>query len=229
MEKLYTIPVNMAFEACAADHSLGCPFCRIYNILEENELDLILGASMMEPNIRIKTNELGFCPTHFEMMLRRQNRLGLALMLESHLDFIRKKYDKGDFLTKISKSCYVCGRIEYSMERMLNTAVLLWDQDPGFKPKLAGQHHFCLPHLGAYLEAGKSRLNRRKYAAFQSDVAAVVEEYFDELRGDVSWFCKKFDYRYDAEPWYNSKDAPERAIKFLSADLHTGDPYKKNK
>jgi esterase/lipase superfamily enzyme len=36
----------------------------------------------------------------------------------------------------------------------------------------------------------------------------------------VSWFCKKFDYRYDKEPWYNSKDAVERAFKFLRADLH---------
>ena len=38
---------------------------------------------------------------------------------------------------------------------------------------------------------------------------------FDELRGDVSWFCKKFDYRYENEDWGNSKDAVERAIKFL--------------
>ena len=47
MEQIYTIPVNEAFEASAADHALGCPFCAIYNKLEENELDLILGASMM--------------------------------------------------------------------------------------------------------------------------------------------------------------------------------------
>ena len=40
------------------------------------------------------------------------------------------------------------------------------------------------------------------------------------LTDDVSWFCKKFDYRYDAEPWYNSKDAVERAIKFIRSDIH---------
>ena len=50
--------------------------------------------------------------------------------------------------------------------------------------------------------------------------AAVVETYFDELQKDVSWFCKKFDYRYNEEPWYNSKDAVERAIKFIRSDIH---------
>ena len=46
MEQIYTIPVNEAFDA--AD---GCPFCALWRKLEENELDLILGASMMEPDV----------------------------------------------------------------------------------------------------------------------------------------------------------------------------------
>ena len=57
MEQIYTIPVNEAFEASAADKSCGCPFCSLYNKLENDELDLILGASMMEPDVRIKTNK----------------------------------------------------------------------------------------------------------------------------------------------------------------------------
>ena len=81
-EKIYTIPVNEAFEACAEDKSRGCPFCRLYNKLEADETDLILGASMMEPDVRIKTNEKGFCATHFQMLLSGKNRLGLGLMLD---------------------------------------------------------------------------------------------------------------------------------------------------
>ena len=37
MEKIYTIPVNEAFE-----ESGTCPFCRMKHKLEENEVDLIL-------------------------------------------------------------------------------------------------------------------------------------------------------------------------------------------
>jgi len=61
---------------------------------------------------------------------------------------------------------------------------------------------------------------RKGYADFYRAVSAPVYAYFDTLREDVSWFCKKFDYRYDNEPWGNSKDAVERARKFLCADLH---------
>ena len=68
MEQIYTIPVNEAFEAGAADHSCGCPICSLYRKLEEDELDLILGASMMEPDIRIVTNQLGFCREHFKKL-----------------------------------------------------------------------------------------------------------------------------------------------------------------
>ena len=89
-EQIYTIPVNTAFERSQADKSCGCPFCTMKEILEKNELDLITGASMMEPDIRIKTNELGFCKKHYDMMLLMKNRLGIALMLESHLDEVSK-------------------------------------------------------------------------------------------------------------------------------------------
>ena len=53
--------------------------------------------------------------------------------------------------------------------------------------------------------------------------------YMDKLKEDVSWFCKKFDYRYDKEPWYDSKDAVERAMKFLRSDLHNPAILKKIK
>ena len=95
MEQIYTIPVNEAFEASAADKSCGCPFCSLYRKLENDELDLILGASMMEPDVRIRTNKTGFCRTHYDMMFVRKNRLGMALTLESHLDHVQKELRDG--------------------------------------------------------------------------------------------------------------------------------------
>ena len=91
MEQIYTIPVNEAFERAAEDPACGCPVCALHRMLEENELELILGASMMEPDVRIKTNDEGFCKIHYDMMFTRKNRLGMALTLESHLDQLRKE------------------------------------------------------------------------------------------------------------------------------------------
>ncbi len=90
MEQIYTIPVNEAFEKSAEEGFHICPFCIMYNRLEANELDLILGAAMMEPDVRIKTNELGFCDEHLGLMFSRGKRLQLSLMMESHLDSIAK-------------------------------------------------------------------------------------------------------------------------------------------
>ena len=129
MEKIYTIPVNEAFDACAEDNTKGCPFCEMYRRLEENELEIILGASMMEPDIRIKTNEMGFCDRHFSKMLKRKNRLGLALMLESHLAHVEKESSGMGAMKKLGKindSCYVCARIDNNFEKRIANKLYIW-------------------------------------------------------------------------------------------------------
>ena len=54
----------------------------------------------------------------------------------------------------------------------------------------------------------------------------IEEKYRDELSGDVSWFCKKFDYRFDGEPWYNAKGSVNRGIKFLAGSFDE-EPWQK--
>ena len=231
MDMNFTIPVNEAFEASAADHSCGCAFCALHRKLEEDELELILGASMMEPDIRIQTNEKGFCRLHYDMMFTRKNRLGMALTLESHLADLRKEIKDGGLgggqgnkpikrISALESSCYVCERISRNFENMVDTAVYLWQTDPDFAPKLKAQPYFCLPHYRKFLAYGQRRLGKKHQSVFASQCAKVVETYFDQLQEDVSWFCKKFDYRYNEEPWYNSKDSVERAFKFLRSDIH---------
>ncbi len=232
-EKIYTIPVNEAFEECAAEPSRGCPFCRLYNRLEKNELDLILGASMMEPDVREQTNEKSFCPEHFGLLLTGKNKLGLGLILESHMKQLREELDdRGPAalfgkvgtaapkrLNRLDGNCYLCDRIEYSFSRMLSNAVLLWTEEESFREKVQAQPYLCLPHFRRWLEAAEREL-KRGYAEFYRAVSVPVYAYFDALNADVSHFCRKFDYRYDAEPWGTAKDAVERAGKFLFADLH---------
>ena len=72
--------------------------------------------------------------------------------------------------------------------------------------------------LGAALTAMVCELTvgKKQFAALYDAAYGVESRYLESLSGDVSWFCKKFDYRYDQEPWYNSKDSVQRAIKFLS-------------
>lgn len=234
METIYTIPVNEAFEKVHEEGFCTCPFCLMYNRLEDNELDLILGASMMEPDVRQRTNELGFCDTHFTELFSRGKRLPLALMLESHLDHIAEEIDPGKTsfmvglkadnaaktLEKLDKSCYICERIENNFSRMIETAALLWESDEKFREKVATAPFFCLKHYGRFIKAARDRMDKKLFADFYKAVSETEKKYFDTLRGDVSWFCKKFDYRYENEPWGDAKDAPERAKTFLGGNLH---------
>ena len=226
-EKIYTIPVNEAFEQSEG----GCPFCLLFKRLEAAELDLILGASMMEPDIRIVTNKKGFCGKHFTKMFYLKNRLGLALMLESHLDTLKDEIKTGGFLSKnigakpaeriekLEKSCYVCDRVGEKLDKMLDTAVYLYRTEEDFAKKFNSQRMFCLPHYKRLLESGYSTMDKKHYAQFVEDSDRIVAGYLSSLKADISWFCKKFDYRYESEPWGNSKDSVERSVRFLSGPV----------
>ena len=232
METIYTIPINEAFEGAIEAKEQGecvCPFCTVAKKLEEDELDLILGASMMEPDIRIKTNEQGFCADCFAKMMRRQKRLPLALMLESHLHelyaMLTKKGlmgtspEKGSKrLNELQSSCYVCGRVGGNLKRMLANAVYMWETDPAFVTKVKAQKYICLEHFTSLLQAASGRMNKKRFAALYEDFSLPTYSYLSELCDDVSHFCKKFDYRYENEPWGNAKDSVERSIKFLSGE-----------
>ena len=231
MDMNFTIPVNEAFEASAADPGCGCPLCALARKLEADELDLILGASMMEPDVRIKTNRQGFGRTHYDLMFVRKNRLGMALTLESHLAELEKDLRDGGIggglgnkplkrIGELEADCYICRRVNGNFEKMADTVVWLWQTDEDFPKKLRAQPLFCLPHYRLLLAVGQKRLGRKRMPEFAAACGEVVGGYMTELQKDVSWFCKKFDYRFQDEPWGNSKDAVERAIRFLRSDIH---------
>ena len=226
MEQIYTIPVNEAFDKVGEHPECGCPICVLYRKLQTDELDIILGASMMEPDIRIETNKKGFCREHYEKMFGMKNRLSLALMMESHLDelikgvtsapiFKDKFSSANEYLSKASKSCYVCDRIENNFSKMIECAVILWETDEAFREKFSKTPYFCVHHYARMLEVASTFVSKKKRADFYAAASEIENEYLKTLKEDVSWFCKKFDYRYDSEPWGNSKDAVERAIKTI--------------
>lgn len=88
-EQIYTIPVIDAFK-----ENTECPFCALHKILERESIDFMLGASYMEDDIREETNKMGFCPEHYQKMFNEKNRLGLALMIHTHLEEINKTLSK---------------------------------------------------------------------------------------------------------------------------------------
>lgn len=234
-EQLYTIPINEAFEEYD-----GCPMCRLRAKLEEQSLSYIMGAAMMEPDIRIVTNHMGFCRTHFHRMLGMGNRLSLALMLESHLQAVAetipqpeekkpgrlgtlKKYD-GDSpapaMLEQADRCYVCARVQDFEQKYISNVIYIWKKDPTFPEKLRKQPYFCLEHAGLLLAQAKQDLSEANYLRFSQDMLALTHRHLSNLRKNVTSFCRSFDHENAGKPLTDeARYAVESAVAFLSGDF----------
>ena len=62
-----------------------CPLCTLSRYLEQSFLDIALGGAAMDPDIRIMSNEKGYCSKHFKSLFDMQQRLPLALITHTHL------------------------------------------------------------------------------------------------------------------------------------------------
>ncbi|HIW74293.1 MAG TPA: hypothetical protein H9684_08205 [Firmicutes bacterium] len=224
-EDITSIPVSEVFEP-----KDGCPICRMRDTLEERVTDYITGAAMMEPDVRQETNRLGFCYPHYQKMLKKRNRLGVALILESHLNEVEKQVFAGPpVLGKNAKkqaqsagqtsgSCFICRQVDWAMERMLATVCRLWENERDFRRLFEEQPALCLPHFSLLVETAGTRMSKKAAPDFARAAAKLCRSYLTELRGDVSHFCRMFDYRNAGEDadWGNSKDSIERAVWWLT-------------
>jgi len=228
-EQLYTIPVNDAFSA-----DCECPMCMLYKDLEDRAIEFTLGPSYMEDDNRAITDELGFCPTHIRRLYSEKNRLGLALMMNTHMNktirdlkalsqkgpaprsgFLKKSTSKSpvvEYIDKLESTCFVCQRITPIFDRYINTIFHMWKKDPDFKSKVDGCKGFCTYHYGLLYDQGAKYLNEKEYDGFLTTLNKVYFEGMDRVNGDVSWFIDKFDYRNKTAPWKNSQDALPRGI-----------------
>lgn len=225
-ESILTVPISEIFEP-----KCGCPICTMRNTLEYRTVEYIMGAAMMEPDVRIETNRLGFCRSHYEKMLKQKNRLSLALMLQTHLETVQKevfgkktlfesKSKKQKALSNHNSTCFVCSKIDWAMERFLVTIFDMYQNSKDFRTLFSEQPYLCLPDCEMLISAAAEGLNKKMLPQFTDACFELAGRYCSELYGDVSHFCSMFDYRNSGKDadWGNSKDSVERAIDFLTSE-----------
>ncbi|MBE3133181.1 MAG: hypothetical protein IMZ55_06890 [Acidobacteria bacterium] len=62
-----------------------CPLCSLRDHAERTYTQSFRGNRVMEPSVRQKTNETGFCPEHYRGLYAGEGKLGLALVVHTHL------------------------------------------------------------------------------------------------------------------------------------------------
>ncbi|MBR2408996.1 MAG: hypothetical protein IKB07_08630 [Lachnospiraceae bacterium] len=226
-EQLYTIPVNEALEK-----DCECPVCAMRHELEKASLEYTLGPSYMEDDVRMVTDRTGFCATHAKELYRQQNRLGLALILKTHMDrtikelehlskgpvlgggLFKKKSDAPvvEYIKKLNCSCFVCERVEAVFKRYIATIFYLYEKESDFRQKLAASKGFCNEHYALLYEQAPQYLTGKNLTEFIEMINEVYLTNMKRVRDDLEWFTDKFDYRNADAPWKNSKDALPRTI-----------------
>ncbi len=228
-EKIYTIPVNEAFES-----DCECPFCKLYEKLDDDAVNFMLGPSYMEDTIRLETNKIGFCENHFIKMYEKQNLLGLGLITQTHImDIIenieklkkhngpqKKLFKKADttelplsaYINNINDNCYLCNKINQTFTQYIDTFIYLYKKDPSMKEKVQKSKGFCLTHFKDVLEQGYKTLSPKEYEDFKETISTIQINNLNRLKDELELFTNKFDFNYNHIPYGTSKDSVPRSI-----------------
>lgn len=211
-EQIYTIPINEAF-----DEICECPLCVIEKRLEKEACEYELGPAMMEPDHRELSNEKGYCRKHLEMMFENPNKLSLSLILDTHLQEVRKKIsDLKNVKTGIFKkdkpslkntvnACMVCDKLEKNMDRYCDVLISMWKDEPEFREKFDKSKGFCLPHF--------EKLLKRAGGDFLKALLEKEEKELLRMNDEIHKFTLKFDYRNRDMDLGDAKDAPKRGVE----------------
>lgn len=229
-ESIYTIPITEAYEQTDA-----CPLCVLRNQFETDALEYLSGGAMMDSDVRLETNRLGFCAAHLSALAAGPNRLATALILESHLIAVleslqdgipekRSRFSGGrngdDYTTRLSKfagSCYVCHRLEKRDAQVVSNTVHRWKTDRDFRAVFESRNDYCLPHTAAMLKSAHDTLGGQ-YPGFAKTLTALFGAKLEGLLGDIQGFTASFDYRRAGQ----APTAAERAAIAATAPILTG-------
>ncbi len=232
-EKIYTIPINDAFNIDCA-----CPVCEIERKIDLQFVESTLGASMMEPDYRLITNEFGFCKTHYSQLILQSKALPLSLVLQTHSECQNKKLisilqsnpdgKKGIFKKTSSKKqiaenainaiktlnnlCTICDKTANAMAKFLENIIFLWKTEKEFRDKFNSKKGFCLPHFASLLECSVKCLNENYFNLFLEHISAMQILSLNDIYKDVSEFTKLFDHQSSGIPTEKVKTAVRRGI-----------------
>ncbi|HHW89301.1 MAG TPA: hypothetical protein GX745_00130 [Clostridiales bacterium] len=218
--KIHTTPIWDAFKT----EDCLCPMCHINQELVDGLVDRYLNEAVMVPISRQLVNKYGFCWHHYNMLLKGDNILGVALQSitrTEHLQNIIKPPKNLKSATKQatellnqSSSCVICQDAEKTMDRYYMTVAQMYYNEPPFMKALDSSRGFCLFHYAKLMQ--NARHARSKSISFLESLYSVQISTLAKLKSNLESFSQKFDYQKKDIPWGNNKDAPWRTSQIIT-------------
>lgn len=204
------LEISLVHDAYAAGGE--CPLCTLVDRAESLYLGSFRGNRVMEPSVRTRTNETGFCPGHARRLYAGEGKLGLGLVMHTHLQSAAAKVTavleemqgaagagrKGaarldravETMDRLHGSCYICGLLEADLDRYAFTILYLWQKDPEFAATLRSSRGFCLPHFLRMLAEARAGLRGDGLSRWLADVAPLLAESLAGLERDLLAFTQ---------------------------------------
>ncbi len=224
-----------------------CFLCDLMAQAQKDAIAFYLGSSVMNPETRVKVNERGFCPSHWQMLVAANKSQGVALMADTYLAETRQKSEKAinsllgarnarqadkavhafsQVMEEREQGCLVCTAMEERLNRYLYTICYLWGEDPSFREALANGKGFCLHHFKLLLQTAKQALSAALYPQFVHAVTQTEVAKLDRIAKDVSWMTQKFKAENMDKPWHGCEDAHKRGVDIITGRHRVIDPVR---
>jgi hypothetical protein len=248
-KKMAKLEISKVHDAYAAHGE--CPLCVLVDTAERTYLLSFQGSRVMEPSVRVQTNARGFCAEHYRRLYRGENKLGLGLVVHTHLQeklpALKRELegtlsDNDDShgrrsressaerldalarsLEALRESCFICDMLKSDLDRYTFTIAYLWKGDPEFQETFRASRGFCLSHFVDVLAKARQMLREEEIARFLRDLVPLMVCSLERLEQDLYHFTQLF---HDANRGLGSdaeRNALARTLQKLAGCLMKAD------
>lgn len=186
----------------------GCPLCALIAAKEKRLIKSYLNENVMDEHFRMRSNALGFCPEHVRMLYAGENKLGLALQLETRAAYLykdvlksipadKKSAKKTADALKAHCGCVICDELDEFLPRYYMTIAQIYDNEAEFPALFAAATH-CVKHATELFAAAEhAKKSAGKYLA---DLHASLTRELKRTEKELRIFCDCFDHLSSDKP-----------------------------
>ncbi|MBQ8081728.1 MAG: hypothetical protein IJ240_07490 [Clostridia bacterium] len=217
----------------------GCPFCALRDMIEKQSVQRFLGGAVMQPDMRLRTNAVGFCAAHHRLLMAEKDYHGYALMMQTRLTEVRAQVEasirrlpaqgggrlfghRGEALASVQGAvsrCLVCESIAEHHQKYLDTFLQLYGQDPAFREAFSACPGICLSDLPEVAEAARAKLSGPVLKEFLQTLSDTALRALSVAQEDLDALCSSFHVGSEHKDNPRCRGALERAVNLLRGSV----------
>lgn len=229
--QLETIPLWDSVEK----HPDGCPLCTLMEKAEDRHVSYYLGSSVMEPSVRVRVNDEGFCPDHFRSLHQAAKPQPLALImhtiiqqtisdLDQDLERLSRVPERAgrterDTISRIVErisglgdSCLICADMRSTLARYTYTFVHLIVHDDDYRRAYENSAGVCLEHAAEVFRMASQEFSAGERSILCGAVADKLRLDLDSTEKRVLWMTQKYKAEHREASWQGCEQAQVEAI-----------------